>query len=124
MGKRMATDTAVDGLMLADLSWPEVADIRGQVEVVLLPIGSNEQHGPNLALSMDITGATESCRRAGAMARPRLLVAPGPPWGVSFHHMNFPGTITLSRDAFSQVLVEIVASLREHGFTRFLIVNG
>jgi creatinine amidohydrolase len=120
----MATNTAVDGLMLADLSWPQVADIRGQVEVVLLPIGSNEQHGPNLALSMDITGATEFCRRASAMTRPRLLVAPGPPWGVSFHHMNFPGTITLSSDTFSQVLLEIVASLREHGFTRFMIVNG
>ena len=111
-------------LVLANLSWPEVREIRDRVEVVLLPIGSNEQHGPNLALSMDITGASEFCRRASALAYPRLLVAPGPPWGVSFHHMNFPGTITLSSDTFTQVLVEIVASLREHGFRRFLIVNG
>src|SRR4051812_33416260 len=111
------------GLMLADLSWPEVADVLERVEVVLLPIGSNEQHGPNLALSMDITGATEFCRRASAMAYPRPLVAPAPPWRVSFHHFNFPGTITLSRDTFSQVLVYIVASLREHGFRRFMIVN-
>ncbi len=112
------------GLMLANLSWPEVREIRDQVEVVLLPVGSNEQHGPNLAVSMDIVGATEFCRRASAMAYPRLLVAPGPPWGVSFHHMNFPGTITLTSDTFTQVLVEIVGSLREHGFQRFMIVNG
>jgi creatinine amidohydrolase len=111
-------------LMLADLSWSEVRDIRDQVEVVLLPIGSNEQHGPNLAVSMDIVGATEFCRRASALAYPRLLVAPGPPWGVSFHHMNFPGTITLESDTFTQVLVEIVGSLREHGFQRFMIING
>jgi creatinine amidohydrolase len=111
-------------LMLANLSWPEVREIKDNVEVVLLPIGSNEQHGPNLALSMDITGATEFCRRASIMAYPRLLVAPGPPWGVSFHHMNFPGTITLTSDTFTQVLVEIVAALREHGFQRFMIVNG
>ncbi len=117
-------ETSGPDLVLANLSWPEVRAVAEKVEVVLLPIGSNEQHGPNLALSMDITGATEFCRRASMMAYPRLLVAPGPPWGVSFHHMNFPGTITLTSDTFTQVLVEIVASLAEHGFERFLIVNG
>ncbi len=117
-------DASGQELMLADLSWPEVRDIRERVEVVLLPIGSNEQHGPNLAVSMDIVGATEFCRRASRLAYPRLLVAPGPPWGVSFHHMNFPGTITLESETFTQVLVEIVGSLREHGFRRFMIVNG
>lgn len=111
-------------LVLADLSWPEVRDIRERVEMVLLPVGSNEQHGPNLALNMDITGAYEFCRHASRMAYPRLLVAPPMPWGVSFHHMNFPGTITLSNETFIQVLVEVVASLRSHGFRRFMIVNG
>ncbi len=111
-------------LMLANLSWPEVADILDDVEVVLIPVGSNEQHGPNLSVQMDIAAATEFCRRASEMAYPRLMVAPGPAWGVSFHHMNFPGTITLAPDTFVQVLVEIVASLAEHGFERFLIVNG
>ncbi|MCB0021339.1 MAG: creatininase family protein, partial [Anaerolineales bacterium] len=91
-------------LVLADLSWPEVAAIKDQVEMVLIPVGSNEQHGPNLSLSMDITGATEFCKKASAMSYPRLLVAPSMPWGVSHHHMNFPGTITLSSATFIQIL--------------------
>jgi creatinine amidohydrolase len=111
-------------LILADLSWPEVDAIRDQVEMVLIPVGSNEQHGPNLALKMDIVGATAFCNRASAMAGGKLLVAPSMPWGVSYHHMNFPGTITLSPDTFVQTLVEVVASLMEHGFERFMIVNG
>lgn len=111
-------------LILADLSWPEVAAIREQVDAVLIPVGSNEQHGPNLALKMDIVGATQFCNRASAMAYPKLLVAPSMPWGVSYHHMNFPGTITLSADTFIQTLVEVVASLQQHGFERFMIVNG
>ena len=111
-------------LILADLSWPEVEAIRDDVEVVLIPVGSNEQHGPNLALSMDITGATEFCKRASAMAYPKLIVAPSLPWGVSYHHMNFPGTITLSAETFIQTLVEVVSSLQQHGFQRFMIVNG
>lgn len=112
------------GLLLSDLSWPEVRDIRDQVELVLLPVGSNEQHGPNLAVKMDIVSCAEFCRRASAMMRPRVAVAPAVPWGVSFHHMNFPGTITLSTETFIQVLVEVIASLQHHGFERFLIVNG
>jgi creatinine amidohydrolase len=111
-------------LVLSSLSWPEIRDIRDQVELVLLPIGSNEQHGPNLSVNFDITAAYEFSRRASARRYPRLLVAPPIPWGVSFHHMNFPGTITLSVNTFMQVLVEVVASLKAHGFERFLIVNG
>jgi creatinine amidohydrolase len=112
------------GLLLADLSWPEIRDIRDRVELVLLPVGSNEQHGPNLAVKMDIASCAEFCRRASAMMDPRVAVAPAVPWGVSFHHMNFPGTITLSTETFIQVLVEVIASLQHHGFERFLIVNG
>lgn len=111
-------------LVLADLSWPEVAEIIDDVEAVLIPVGSNEQHGPNLALKMDIIGATNFCRRASAMRFPRLLVAPSLPYGISYHHMNFPGTITLSSDTFVQVLYEVVESLMEHGFERFMLING
>lgn len=111
-------------LVLADLSWPEVAEIIDEVEAVLIPVGSNEQHGPNLALKMDIVGATNFCRRASAMRYPRLLVAPSLPYGISYHHMNFPGTITLSSDTFVHVLYEVVESLMEHGFERFMLING
>lgn len=117
------TDFSND-LVLANLSWPEVNVIKDEVDIVLIPVGSNEQHGPNLAISMDIVGATEFCRRASAMMYPKALVAPSMPWGVSYHHMNFPGTITLTPDTFVQILVEVIASLQEHGFERFMIVNG
>jgi creatinine amidohydrolase len=115
---------AQNGLLLADLSWPEIRDVRDRVDLVLLPVGSNEQHGPNLAVKMDIASCAEFCRRASEMMYPRVAVAPAMPWGVSFHHMNFPGTITLSTETFIQVLVEVIASLQHHGFERFLIVNG
>ena len=100
-----------NGLLLADLSWPEIREVRDSVDLVLIPVGSNEQHGPNLAVKMDIASCAEFCRRASAIMFPRVAVAPAVPWGVSFHHMNFPGTITLSTETFIQVLVEIIASL-------------
>jgi creatinine amidohydrolase len=113
-----------NGLMLSDLSWPEMQELKNDIDLVLLPVGSNEQHGPNLSMNMDIEASAAFCRRASAALAPSVAVAPPMPWGVSFHHMNFPGTITLSTETFIQVLVEVMASLHHHGVERFLIVNG
>ncbi len=111
-------------LVLAHMSWPEVAAARDQVELVLLPVGAIEQHGPNIALCMDSAAADAFCKRASARLNPRLLVAPAMPWGISHHHLNFPGSISLSEDTFARVLVDVVRSLSGHGFQRFLMVNG
>lgn len=116
--------TTAQPLALAELSWPELNELIDDIDIVLIPVGSQEQHGPNLAMSMDIAAATEFCRKASAMVYPRAIVAPSMPWGVSHHHMNFPGTITLTSDTFIQILVEVVASLMEHGFERFMFING
>lgn len=114
----------VPNVALADMTWTEVLELREDVELVLIPVGSVEQHGPHLGMRMDSTGADEFCRRAAERLYPRLVVAPTLPWGVSHHHMRFPGTMTLSPDTFTQVLVELVQSLLQHGFARFLFVNG
>jgi creatinine amidohydrolase len=123
---KAGAEPVADGptLLIEHLSWPEVDAIRGDVEVVLIPVGSNEQHGPNLSVNFDIAHSAEFCRRVSQRLYPKVLVAPAVPWGVSFHHMNFPGTITLSTSTFNQVLLEVVASLHHHGFERFLFVNG
>ncbi len=55
---------------------------------------------------------------------PRAAVAPAIPYGVSWHHMRFPGTISLSSPTLTAVLVEVVTALAHHGFPRVAIVNG
>ena len=111
-------------LVLSELSWPEVAEFQDGVEMVLIPFGSTEQHGPNLALSADAAIAESLCLLASATMYPRLLVAPTVPWGISPHHMDFPGTITLEADTLLRVFYDMVDSLTRHEFRRFLIVNA
>ena len=111
-------------LKLSELSWPEIADHRDGIELVLIPFGSTEQHGPNLAVSADAAISESLCNLASAEMFPRLLVAPTVPWGVSPHHMDFPGTLTLGAETVIAVFDDMVGSLAEHGFKRFLIVNG
>ena len=109
---------------LHKMSWPEVAQAAESVELALIPIGSTEQHGPHLGLGQDHLIAHAYCERAAERLAPRLLALPAIPWGISHHHMNFPGTMTLRPETFLELLEDIIVSMRHHGFRRFLIVNG
>jgi creatinine amidohydrolase len=115
---------AQEPLLLADLSSPETHDLLSRIELVLLPVGAHEQHGPNIAVATDTVCADALCRAAAALAGPRVAVAPAVPWGISWHHLRFAGTISLRPATLIAVLEDIVGSLHAHGLSRFLIVNG
>lgn len=119
----MPTHTRSD-VHLSNLTSPEAGKALGQAEMLLIPVGTHEQHGPNLAMQSDAALAEAVCVRVAELMRPRLLVAPAIPWGLSFHHMHFPGTITLQPATMEAVLHDVVWSLRQHGVRNFLFVNG
>ncbi|MGH2352001.1 MAG: creatininase family protein, partial [Chloroflexota bacterium] len=106
------------------MTWPEARDALAAARVVIVPTGSIEQHGPGMTLSTDITMATAVAVRVARRLFPRALVAPSLPFGLSPHHMRFPGTITLHPDTFTAVLLDVLRSLRQHGATRFMLLNG
>src|SRR4051812_10543000 len=122
----MAESTTAPGsaLLLADLSSPETGELLPSIELVLIPVGAHEQHGPNIAVSTDTISADSLCQAAAAITGPRVAVAPAIPWGISWHHLKFPGTISLRPTTLISLLEDIVGSLHAHGITRFLIVNG
>ncbi len=111
-------------LLLADLSSPETRELLPGIELVLLPVGAHEQHGPNIAVSTDTVSADELCRAAAALVGRAVAVAPAIPWGVSWHHLRFAGTIALRPATLIAVLEDVVGSLYAHGVHRFLVVNG
>ena len=90
---------------------------------MLILTGLMEQHGPHLPPEVD---AFIAGRLAEDMEKrmPEIIIAP-PVWaGVSAHHMDFPGSITLRPRAFVDLLYDICASLHQHGFRRFAFLNG
>ncbi|MBA2596048.1 MAG: creatininase family protein [Chloroflexia bacterium] len=115
---------AHEPLLLADLSSPETEERLRQIELVLIPVGAHEQHGPNIAVSTDTVSADAVCRAAAALLGPRIAVAPAIPWGISWHHMRFAGTISLRPTTLTALLADMVGSLHAHGFSHFLVVNG
>src|SRR5918994_1687651 len=109
---------------LASMTSPEAAEALAKAGVALLPVGATEQHGPNMSLETDTVVAYRLALRIAAAAYPRAIVAPPLPYGVSYHHMRFPGTMTLSPETFQAVVLEVVESLRQHGVERFFIIDG
>ncbi len=107
----------------AELRWPDMKQLDRENAVVILPVGSMEQHGPHLPLQVDHFIAN---RLAEDLEKrmPEVLILP-PVWaGASAHHMDFPGTITLRPRVFIDFLREICASLHHHGFRRIVLLNG
>lgn len=110
--------------ILAHMSWPEVEEALDSIRLAIVPTGSCEQHGPNMTMETDAAICHALAQRLTQRLHPRALLVPTVPWGVSPHHMNFPGTITLRSETYSALLHDIVASLNTHGLSHFLFVNG
>ena len=107
---------------LPHMSWPEVQDLLTRSDIVIIPIASIEEHGPQLPVGTDFLSATE---RAKLIAQKTdVLVAPILLPGISPYHMEFPGTITLSSETVERVYFEAAQSLIHHGFRRILFLNG
>jgi creatinine amidohydrolase len=110
-------------LMLANLTSPATGEMLQGIELVLLPVGAHEQHGPALPVSTDALAAQVLCSLVGTLLRPRVAVAPVIPWGVSWHHQGLPGTIALREETLIAVVMDHVASLHRQGVPRVMIVN-
>ena len=106
-----------------ELTSPEIGALDRDRTVVILPLGSVEQHGSHLPLGTD-TILAEAVALAAAEACGESVVMPPPWYGFSAHHMRFPGSITLRAETLLVLVEDVVASVVRHGFRRILIVNG
>lgn len=108
--------------MLERLTWTEARERFQRARVALIPVGSTEQHGPHLPLGTDFLTAQALARAAaeetGAVGTPAI------PVGVSAHHRQFWGTLSVSPDAFRAYMRDLALSVASHGLRRVIFVNG
>jgi mycofactocin precursor peptide peptidase len=106
---------------LGECTWTEL-DAADPPRMLLIPVGSLEQHGPHLPLDADTRIAATVARRAAA-GDPTLLLAPPLAYGASGEHEGFPGTLSIGHDALRAVLVELGRSASRWA-GRLVFVNG
>ncbi len=116
---------ALPSYLLGELSWPEAKAYLQKVDIALLPVGATEQHGPHLPLDTDAFDADLLARKvAEACSDPKPLVLPLISYGVSYHHEDFSGTISISPDSLSQLVYEVGMCVARQGITKLVIING
>ena len=109
--------------MLLHLStWAEIEAYLQRSQTVVVPIGSNEQHGPTGLLGTDWLCPEIIAHEAHKTGD--ILVAPTFNVGMAQHHLDFPGTIALRPSTFMLAIGDWVRSLAHHGFTKIYFLNG
>jgi creatinine amidohydrolase len=111
----------VGALELDRLSWPEVkAEIETGRDTVVIAFGATEQHGPHMPLATDALLGDHLAWRVAE--RLDAFVAPTVRVGCSEHHLEFPGTLSISEDTFYGVVADLVRSLARGGFRRVVLL--
>jgi creatinine amidohydrolase len=123
-------DVAAWPLYLAKMTSSEIEKVVERVKIVLLPVGSIEQHGIHLPIDTD-WATSEYLAREGVLAarsasgQPTALIAPGMPFGGPGLAMDgWPGTITLRPEVFIDVIIDIGHSVADMGFSVMVMLNG
>lgn len=109
-------------VLLHEISWTEAKEYFSKNKIAILPVGSNEQHGPQNPLGTDHliakAIAEAAAKRAGVLCSQVI------PFGVSSHHKQFWGTIFISPKTFKNYVKEVCLALNYYGIRKIVIVNG
>lgn len=109
-------------MQLSKMTWKQVEAYLEKDDRMIFPIGSTEQHGPKAVLGTDFLIPQKLAELVAEETG--TIASPVQPYGMSMHHMSFPGTLPLKPSTLIQVFNDLIGALARHGFKRILILNG
>lgn len=109
-------------MQLSFLTWAEAQAAIAKSPLVIVPIGSTEQHGPNGLIGTDALNAEAVAVAVGKATG--TVVGPVISIGMAQHHLAFAGSITLRPSTMIAFVCDYVFSLARHGVRKFFFING
>jgi len=114
-----------NSFMWESLTWEELEERLKIVDTAILPCGAIEQHGRHLPVDIDYYDAVYlSNKVAEACSDPKPFVLPPIPFGVSYHHDDFKGTLSVTNNALSAFVYDIGMAVARNGIKKLIIING
>lgn len=102
-------------------NWMQIESYLAEDDRIMLVIGAVEQHG-YLSLMTDVIIPQKLAQAASQQTG--VIAAPAQPFGCSPYFLDYPGTISLRMSTLILVLEDIIRSLHQQGFRRFVVLNG
>jgi creatinine amidohydrolase len=109
-------------MKLLESTWEEVDAYLKKSDILIIPVGAIEQHGPMAPIGTDVIAAEEVAERIGKKLS--ILVAPTITTGyVDPDFLRFKGTLCIRLETFCNLLEDFLVSYSKQGFKKFVIVN-
>lgn len=108
------------------MTWPDFQKLDLEKTVAILPVAAIEQHGPHLPVFVDACINKHLLEQALEAAPDELsiLALPMQAVGKSDEHIAFPGTLTLTADTLTHMLIELGESVHRAGIRRLVLFNS
>lgn len=112
-----------NGIYFQNMNNKEVAERLKKNDVILIPVGSSENHGPNAPYGEDTYLDTRLCEQ---VAKATGCTVAQPIWYGShpYHHLGMPGTIMIPEETLADYLCYVFAGFWNTGFRKMIVVNG
>ncbi len=107
-------------IVLGSATSPDLEDVG---RLLVIPLGSTEQHGPHLPVSTDSVIAEGWANAFASAVDEAVVVAPVLAYGAAGEHQSFAGTLSIGTDALVSVLIELARSARQR-FDRVIFLSG
>jgi creatinine amidohydrolase len=108
-------------LKITNLTWKEFADINREM-VVILPVGSIEQHGLHLPIGNDTIVASKFAEKVAE--RINALVLPEISYGFIYTFSKFPGSFGISARTLIHLIQEVCSEIIKEGFRKIVLLNA
>jgi len=112
----------VKKFLIEEMTPQEITDALKEVDTVVVPLGSVEQHGPHLPVGTDILIPVTVAKRVAERAK--VLVAPPIYYGNSLSMVDMKGVFTVTPDTLASLLLDLCKSFARQGFKKIVFING
>lgn len=111
------------GVYFQNMTWAQIEKRLKKNDLIILPIGSTEAHGPHACPGEDTFLVT---RMAEQVALKTGCTVAQPLWYGShpYHHMGMPGTVLVPEDYFIGMLKSMIVGFWNAGFRKQILLNG